>query len=108
MVNAAGPHSAHVTALAFPDAAENDMRVSTRAMRQEVQDRPSRKLCTCQLQENENLETPFSPIISIIVNPTRKSTKGSMNAQVALRAPKHALKQTWFIGEMCFFVCSTV
>jgi len=36
VVNVAGPHSSHVTRLAFPDPAENDMRISTRAMRQEV------------------------------------------------------------------------
>ena len=36
VVNAAGPWSSHLTALAFPDPAENDARVSTRALRQEV------------------------------------------------------------------------
>ena len=41
VVNAAGPHSSHVTSLAFPDATENDMTVRTRAMRQEVAYAPS-------------------------------------------------------------------
>ncbi|KAL1496496.1 hypothetical protein AB1Y20_016450 [Prymnesium parvum] len=36
VVNAAGPHSAAVTRLAFPAAEANDMRLSTRPMRQEV------------------------------------------------------------------------
>mmetsp|Transcript_25412 Transcript_25412/g.70771 ORF Transcript_25412/g.70771 Transcript_25412/m.70771 type:complete len:470 (-) Transcript_25412:214-1623(-) len=36
VVNVAGPHSSHLNNLAFPDAAENDMRITTRAMRQEV------------------------------------------------------------------------
>ena len=38
VVNAAGPHSSQITELAFlhPNGPENDMRLSTRAMRQEV------------------------------------------------------------------------
>eukprot|EP00930_Biecheleria_cincta_P039091 TRINITY_DN26894_c0_g1_i1.p1 TRINITY_DN26894_c0_g1~~TRINITY_DN26894_c0_g1_i1.p1 ORF type:complete len:475 (+),score=59.23 TRINITY_DN26894_c0_g1_i1:31-1455(+) len=36
VVNVAGPHSSHVTNMAFPDPKENDMTVFTRAMRQEV------------------------------------------------------------------------
>jgi hypothetical protein len=36
VVNAAGPHSSGVTQMAFPDPTENDMALTTRAMRQEV------------------------------------------------------------------------
>lgn len=36
VVNVAGPASKQITNLAFPDPAENDMRITTRAMRQEV------------------------------------------------------------------------
>lgn len=36
VINVAGPHSSQITRLAFPDPAENDMFISTRAMRQEV------------------------------------------------------------------------
>eukprot|EP00928_Gymnodinium_smaydae_P031593 TRINITY_DN23145_c0_g1_i1.p1 TRINITY_DN23145_c0_g1~~TRINITY_DN23145_c0_g1_i1.p1 ORF type:complete len:485 (-),score=53.66 TRINITY_DN23145_c0_g1_i1:187-1617(-) len=36
VVNVAGPHSKHINSLAFPDPTENDMRVTTRPMRQEV------------------------------------------------------------------------
>ncbi|EOD23524.1 hypothetical protein EMIHUDRAFT_239508 [Emiliania huxleyi CCMP1516] len=41
VVNAAGPHSSAINALAFPDPAENDMRIATRPMRQEVSYVPS-------------------------------------------------------------------
>ena len=36
VVNVAGPHSSHVTNLAFPDPTENDMNITTHALRQEV------------------------------------------------------------------------
>jgi sarcosine oxidase subunit beta len=36
VINAAGPHSSAVNALAFPEPAENDMALTTRPMRQEV------------------------------------------------------------------------
>lgn len=36
VINAAGPHSSSITALAFPDAHDNDMALTTRPMRQEV------------------------------------------------------------------------
>lgn len=36
VVNVAGPHSNQITKLAFPDPSENDMRLTTRPMRQEV------------------------------------------------------------------------
>jgi sarcosine oxidase subunit beta len=36
VINVAGPHSSQITKLAFPDPQENDMCLSTRAMRQEV------------------------------------------------------------------------
>ena len=36
VINAAGPWSSHLTSLAFPDPAENDMALTTKALRQEV------------------------------------------------------------------------
>jgi sarcosine oxidase subunit beta len=36
VINVGGPHSSHITDIAFPDPSENDMKWTTRAMRQEV------------------------------------------------------------------------
>jgi len=43
VVNVAGPHSSHVTRMAFPDPKENDMNIHTHALRQEVSYVPAPK-----------------------------------------------------------------
>lgn len=47
VINAAGPGSSAVTDLAFPVPSENDMRLSTRAMRQEVAYAPGPDVSWC-------------------------------------------------------------